>query len=284
MKEPDQELIGMHLRHIVGERTPGLSDKHLTDVLHYVQQAFQSFGYEIELDPFPFNGKTFENVIARKKGETLNERIIVGAHFDSVPGSPGADDNASGVAVMLELARILADQKWNHTVEFIGFNLEEWYMVGSEAYAKKLKQQGLEVWGMISLEMVGFATDKPKSQKMPLGFNLFYPNVGNFIALVGNTRSWKLLNTFKTKMKETNGLPVESLIIPFNGALLLPVRWSDHSPFWDADYPALLITDTSFYRNPNYHGPTDTIETLNLDFIQKVTEGVAQALIALDES
>ncbi len=284
MKNANQELIGMHLKHLVGERTSGLSDKHLGYVFHYIQQTLESFGYEIELDSFPFNGETFQNIIARKKGEKSDERIIVGAHFDSVPDSPGADDNASGVAAMLELARILADRKWNHTVEFVGFNLEERYMIGSTAYVEKLKHNHIRVRGMISLEMVGFATDKPKSQKMPFGFGLFYPNTGNFIAIVGNVRSWKLLNKFKSKMKETKNLPVESLLIPLNGIPLPPVRWSDHSPFWDAGYPALLITDTSFYRNPHYHGPKDTIETLNLDFIRKVTDGVAQALIALDES
>ena len=247
------------------------------------EETLQNLGYEIELDSFPFQGGTFENIIARKRGSASDEHIIIGAHFDTVPGSPGADDNASGVAAMLELARILADRKWKHTVEFIGFNVEEWMMIGSNAYVQKLKRNNIRVRGMISLEMVGFATNESGSQKMPPGFGFFYPNIGNFIAIVGNVRSWKLLKHFKTNMKEIEGLPVESLIIPFNGISLPPVRWSDHSPFWDAGYPALLITDTSFYRNPHYHGPADTIETLNLDFIQKVTDGVAQALVALDE-
>ncbi len=284
MKEPDQKFIQMHFRHIVGERTPVTSHQHLADVGHYIRKTFQGLGYQVELDLFPFNGETFQNIIARKKGGKSDDRIIIGAHFDSVPGSPGADDNASGVVSMLELARILADRQWNHTIEFVGFNLEEWYMIGSTAYAEKLKKEKVKVRGMISLEMVGYVTNQPRSQKMPPGFGLFYPQVGNFIGLVGNFRSWKLLRMFKTRMKEIKNLPVESLLIPFNGALLPPVRWSDHSPFWDVGYPALLITDTSFYRNPHYHGPTDTTETLNLDFMQKVTQGISQALVALDES
>ena len=282
MKEPNKESIEAHLKRIVGERTAGISEQHLADVFQYIQKTLRDFEYQVELDPFPFDGKTFQNIIARKKGGKSDERIIVGAHFDSVPGSPGADDNASGVAAMLELARILSEQKWNHTVEFIGFHMEEWNMIGSGAYAKKLKRQGTKVYGMVSLEMVGFTNQERGSQKMPPGFGFFYPDTGNFIALVGNIRSWKLLKDFKTKMKETEGLPVESLIIPFNGMLLNATRLSDHSPFWDAGYPALLITDTSFYRNPHYHSPTDTIETLDLDFMQNVVAGVAKAIMALD--
>lgn len=280
--EPDKKTLGNHLKKIVGERTVHSSDAHLNEVFRYIKETFQSFGYEIELDPFEYEGEVFNNIIARKKGKISNERIIIGAHFDSVPGSPGADDNASGVAAMLELARILAGYEWNHTVEFIGFHMEEWNMIGSGAYVRKLKRQKIKVHGMISLEMVGYTSDQPNSQKMPAGFGLFYPNVGNFIGLVSNVRSWKLMNLFKEKMKLADGLPVESLVMPFNGVLLYPVRWSDHSPFWDAGYPALLITDTSFYRNPHYHGPTDTIETLDLDFMAKVTKGTALALVELD--
>ena len=306
MKAADPEKLEAHLKKIVGERTPHLSDGHLHDVFQYIKKTLEHLEYEIELDPFLFEGETYENIIARKRGVRSSGRIIVGAHFDSVPGSPGADDNASGVAVLLELARILNDRKWNHTVEFIGFHMEEWYMVGSKAYVEKLEQgkvnvRGMvqppvyrpgrpiplseekQVVGMVSLEMVGFTSEERGSQKMPPGFGFFYPSTGNFIGIVGNVRSWGFLRLFKTEMKKTDGLPVRSLIMPFNGALLYPTRWSDHSPFWDAGYPALMITDTSFYRNPHYHGPNDTVETLNLDFIQKVTEGTAQALVALDE-
>ncbi|MBI4394765.1 MAG: M28 family peptidase [Candidatus Omnitrophica bacterium] len=284
MKEANKDLLRKHLEKIAGERTPYLSDQHLKEVANYLKETFQNLGYPTESDSFTFQGETFENVIARKKGLKSEAKIIIGAHFDSVPGTPGADDNASGVAAMLELARILADHPWNHTAEFIGFNIEEWNMIGSSDYVNRLKHNHISVHGMISLEMVGFATDVPRSQKMPAGFGFFYPSVGNFIGVVGNIRSWKFMNEFKASMKETEGLGVESLLMPFNGLFLPATRWSDHSPFWDAGYPALLITDTSFYRNPHYHGPTDAIETLNLDFMQKVTQALAQALIHLDNS
>lgn len=283
MKTGTQKILLAHLEKITGERTPPYSDSHLQEVMTYIETTLSQLGYPVERDPFLFAGIMFDNLIARKKGLKSNEKIIVGAHFDSVPGSPGADDNASGVAVILELARLLADHEWNHTIEFIGFHMEEWNMIGSTAYAEKLKIQKAKLRGMISLEMVGYTSDQPKSQKLPIGFNLIYPDVGNFIGIVGNTRSAKLAEIFKRQMKSVPGLPTEKLILPFNGAPLPVVRLSDHSPFWDRGWPALLITDTSFYRNPHYHSPTDTIETLNLSFMEKVTEGVAKALIALDE-
>src|SRR3989338_2135164 len=183
MKAADPEKLEAHLKKIVGERTPHLSDGHLHDVFQYIKKTLEHLEYEIELDPFLFEGETYENIIARKRGVRSSGRIIVGAHFDSVPGSPGADDNASGVAALLELARILRDRKWNNTVEFIGFHMEEWYMVGSKAYVEKLKKSKVnvrgmvpppvyrpgrpiplseekQVVGMVSLEMVGFTSEE----------------------------------------------------------------------------------------------------------------------------
>ena len=283
MKSVDENQILGHLQRISGERTPHSSDRHLDEVMNYIQHFFKKLGYQVKLHPFPYSGETFHNIIARKNSGKSSEKIIIGAHFDSVLGSPGADDNASGAAVMLELARILAEHTWNHEVEFVGFHMEEWNMIGSGAYAQKLKNENQKVRGMISLEMVGYTSNEPKSQKMPLGFSLFYPEVGNFIALIGNLRSIKLLNLFKSEMKSVRNLPVESLAIPFNGNVLPAVRLSDHAPFWDLGYPALLITDTSFYRNPNYHTASDAIETLDLKFMARVAEATAKALIALDE-
>ena len=283
MNRIERDRLRTHLEHITGERFPDVSNKHLQSVITYLQTTLRNAGYDLERHPFQVDGMTYENIIARKEGFRKKDRIIVGAHFDSVMGSPGADDNASGVASMLELARRLKDRKWNHTIEFVGFHLEEWNMLGSVAYVKKLKREGIKVRGMFSLEMIGFTSHQPKSQQMPPGFSFFYPDVGNFIGLVGNLSSIPLLNIFKRHMKKINNLPVETLVMPLNGALVPATRLSDHSPFWDAGYPALLITDTSFFRNPHYHGPTDTIETLDLDFMTRVTEGVERALLALDE-
>ena len=284
LEKPKKELLEKHLQMIVGERFPGKSDQHLQEVFRYIKETLQTLGYQIELHSFRALGEMYQNIIARKKGKTSDKRIIIGAHFDSVPGTPGADDNASGVAVMLELARIFSNYSWNHTIEFIGFNLEEWNMLGSSAYAEKLKYEHSQILGMISIEMVGFANDTPGSQKLPPTFGLFYPDVGNFIGVVGNPRSYSLLQKAKSNMKKVRDLPIESMIVPFNGMLFPACRLSDHSPFWDLGYPALLVTDTSFYRNPHYHGPTDRIETLNMDFMLKTTQSLTEAILAFDLS
>ena len=154
-------------------------------------------------------------------------------------------------------------------------------MIGSSYFAKKLKSAGTKVDAMISLEMVGYTDLNPDSQKYPFGLKAFYPDRGDFIGVIGNWNSASLLRTVARQMRQVHGLPVETLSVPGNGGLIPAVRLSDHSSFWDAGYPALMITDTSFFRNPHYHGSTDTLETLNLDFMAKVCEGVVRAVLAL---
>ncbi len=191
-------------------------------------------------------------------------------------GSPGADDNASGVAVLLELARALRDHPAASKIQFVVFTLEEWGLVGSSAYAKKLKRQGAKLAGMISLEMLGYTSPH---QSYPPGLSPFYPKKGNFIGVGANWRSRKLLKYFVQGMRQVKGLPVETITLPGNGSLVPAVRLSDHAPFWDSGYPALLITDTSFYRNPHYHTASDTLATLDLDFLTLVAQGVLQGTL-----
>jgi len=131
------------------------------------------------------------------------------------------------------------------------------------------------------LEMVGFTDPRPGSQKYPVGLRWFYPERGDFIGIVGNWRSGVLLRRFARSMRQVRGLPVETLTVLGNGFLIPAVRLSDHSPFWDHGYPALLVTDTSFFRNHHYHGPSDTIETLDLNFMAKVCQGVVAAVLNL---
>jgi hypothetical protein len=134
---------------------------------------------------------------------------------------------------------------------------------------------------MISLEMVGYTDSRRGSQKYPVGLGWLYPDRGDFIGVVGNRKSASVLRQFSSHMRQVTDLSVQTLSVPGNGALVPGVRLSDHSPFWDLGYPALLITDTSFYRNPHYHGPTDTLETLDIDFMAKVCEGVVRGVIGL---
>ena len=157
-------------------------------------------------------------------------------------------------------------------------------MIGSTHFAKQLKAAGAGVKAMISLEMVGYTDSHPGSQKYPVGLSWFYPDRGDFIAVVGNWGSSSLLKRFSGLLRSVRGLPVETLAVPGNGSLIPPVRLSDHSPFWDLDYPALMVTDTSFFRNPHYHSRTDRLETLNLEFMAKVCQGVVGAIYQMANS
>lgn len=279
------------LEQIIGERSPFSSQRRLNAVEGLIEKEFKSYGLSVESDAFTHWGKSYRNIVARTsahpfasptdRGGEKEGLIILGAHYDSVEGSPGADDNASGVVVLLEAARILSRVRLRSQVLFCAFNLEELNMIGSTHFAKKLKASGATVKAMVSLEMVGFTDPRPGGQKYPVGLRWFYPEQGDFIGVVGNWRSGGLLRRFSRLMRQVPALPVETLTVLGNGFLLPQVRLSDHAPFWDLGYPALLVTDTSFFRNPHYHGPTDTLETLNLDFMAKVCQGVVNAVLNL---
>ncbi len=277
----DPQRLRRILDVIVGERSPSSSVRHLAAVESFIEKELGSYGLSVESGYFSYRGKNFRNIVGRQSPQRGTSLIILGAHFDSVQGTPGADDNASGVAVLLEAARLLSRARLRSQVLFCAFNLEELNMIGSSYLAKKLKSAGAKVDAMISLEMVGYTDLNPGSQKYPFGLKAFYPERGDFIGVIGNWNSASLLRTVARQMRHVQGFPVETLSVPGNGGLIPAVRLSDHSPFWDAGYPALMITDTSFFRNPHYHGPTDTLETLNLDFMAKVCEGAVRAVLAL---
>ena len=277
----ERERLSRNLQAIVGERSPFGDRRHLTAVENFIEAEFGSYGLNVERDFFSCLGESFYNIIARLPGSASDGRIIVGAHLDSVVATPGADDNASGIAVLLETARLLSQANLNSQVFLCAFNLEELNMFGSAAFAKKLKAAGARVEAMISLEMVGYTDPRPGSQKLPLGLSRFYPDRGDFIGVIGNWKSKTLLRKFSAAMREVPNLPVETLAVPGSGMVIPAVRLSDHAPFWDLGYPALMVTDTSFYRNPHYHAVTDTLETLNIDFMAKVCEGVVRGVIEL---
>lgn len=288
MKHPSQfksniQNLTEHLRQISRERNLLTHPSSLIEVQHYLKEQFFRWDFEVVEDRFSYGGGSFSNLIARRNRDSQKPRLILGAHFDAVPGSPGADDNASGVAALLEAARIYAafGKEGRAEVEFAAFNLEECGMVGSRAYARKLKKEKVEVLGMLSLEMVGFASCEKDSQKMPLLLKPFYPDAGNFIGLVANTKSKPLLRKVKRVFQTVEGLRTESLILPGSGSIFPAARLSDHSPFWDEGFPALLVTDTSFYRNPYYHSEKDRIETLDFDFLSRVTEAAARTVFEL---
>ena len=254
----------------------------------YVTGLLRDAGWDVLRHPFDAvsdeGGRVSGiNLIARHSGQpsTGGQRFCIGAHLDSRPNTPGADDNASAVAALLEIARLLPHdwpQPSRLELELVVFDLEEHGMLGVAEHARLTKTRGVDLRGMVSLEMLGYCDDRRGSQSLPKSLAGLYPDTGNFIAVIGNQNSASLIEKFRDGMKQSAGLPVEWLSVPANGEFLQATRLSDHSPFWDAGYPALMITDTSFLRNPHYHLPSDTIETLDMDFLHRVTDGCVHAV------
>ena len=269
-----------HLQEIVRERDPYLSTEGHFYVREYIRQELANFG-KVDIHKFNYNGKTHQNLILEIPGKKNLKPIIIAAHYDGVVGTPGADDNASGVVVLLELARIFSENNIDYPLRLIAFDLEEYGLIGSYYYAKSLKEKKEKIRLMFSLEMLGYCDKKPNSQTYPIGLKKFYPNTGDFIALVGNLGILKDLNQLSRTFKN-NQVSCVTLPVPFKGKLIPQTRLSDHSSFWDEDYPALMVTDTAFLRNPNYHQATDTIESLDLDFLTEVCQGLIEALRCLN--
>ncbi len=284
LPDPSRERLLADLAQLAVPRDAFENPEHLQAVFHFVRERFLSLDYQPESFSFSYQGRSFNNLVAREPDSQTAGRLLIGAHADAVPGTPGADDNASGLAVLLELARCLADSPLRHHVEWAVFNLEEYGMVGSDAYARHLMKEKIPLAGMLSLEMVGYRTTKPGSQQIPAFLRPFYPSTGDFIALVGDWQSRSLLKQAAKAFRQVPNLKTETLTLPFAGRELPATRLSDHSPFWDAGFPALLVTDTSFFRNPHYHLPSDTIATLDPDFMIQVARGVLTLVSGLFQS
>lgn len=248
----------------------------------YIRQVFAQAGGRVSDQPYTVGGHTYRNVVARF-GPDTKDRIVVGAHYDAAGPQPGADDNASGVAGVLELARFLGTAALPVCVELVAFTLEELphfrtARMGSAVHAQSLKQRGAHVRVMFSLEMIGYFTDAPRSQRFPLPFlAAFYPTRGNFIAVVGKLDQGLAVRRVKQAMRGASPLPVYSI----NAPRFIPgVDLSDHRSYWDAGYKAVMITDTAFYRNPNYHTVGDTPNTLDYRRMAMVVQGVYAAILA----
>lgn len=253
----------------------------------FITRSFQAGGYTVTFQPYEVKGQTYRNIIAERRGKEEPDRIlIVGAHYDTVEGTPGADDNASGVAVLLELARLHAETRFLKTVRFVAFTLEEppffrSRQMGSRVYARSLKERGEQVEGMLCLEMVGYYSQEKGSQSFPLFWLRWrYPTTGNFITVVSNSASELLQMHVRDALKANMALPAET----FRGPWWIPgVDLSDHGSFWKEGYPAVMLTDTAFYRNPHYHRSTDRPETLDYGAMTELVQGMSGALLALDQ-
>jgi Zn-dependent M28 family amino/carboxypeptidase len=256
----------------------------LENIAQYIKSKYSEYGLLATEQEYEVRGVSYKNIIA-SYGPTNSPVLVIGAHYDVFDELPGADDNASGVAGILELARLISILKpsLNYRIEFVVYTLEEppffrTEHMGSFIHAKSLHENNVEVIGMASLEMIGYFSDSGSSQEYPLsGMKLFYPTVGDFIAVVSNFSSSSLSRRFVNNLAAT-ALNTEQLRAP---SFITGVDFSDHMNYWNFGYDAVMITDTSFYRNANYHKMTDTLDTLNYTKMAEVVKGVYWTLINL---
>ena len=279
--EVNPEALKKHVVTLSEENTPlGGSADGLDVAANYIKKQFSKYG-EVQETLYTLDGESYRN-LSIIFGDKANERIVVGAHYDSFLGLPGADDNASGVAGLIELAGLLSKADLQRTVELIAYTLEEppyfrTQKMGSAVHAKNLKENNVNVVVMMSLEMIGYFSDESNSQEYPLSImKLFYPTTGNYIAVVSNFSNIGVVRTTKRAMKSVMNLPVRSLNAPGS---VVGVDFSDHLNFWLHDYPAFMITDTAFYRNKAYHTENDTWERLDYKRMSEVVKGVYNAVL-----
>jgi hypothetical protein len=284
-----KQRLQSHLQALVRERDPYLAQQGYFYAQHYIQQELGRWGtvqthtfrpLAAEVGRRAREHTNFVLDLPAQAGRHDRPTILIGAHYDSVPGSPGADDDASGVAVLLELARLLQAQPARYPVQLVAFDLEEYDLLGSKAYVQALIQQQTHLRLMLSLEMVGYRVDLPNSQQYPPPLQYFYPDRGNFIGLVGNIPTLLDLIHLSRQIRQV-GVPSCWLPAGWRGKMVPPSRLSDHAPFWDAGYRAILVTDTSFLRNPHYHQPSDRLETLDLEFMSRICQGLARGIQTL---
>lgn len=263
-------------------RNPG--SPHHCWAADYIFRSLQSQGWEVQRRGSPTVGGDCTNIVARTSTNSSGYGLLViGAHYDTPPGVPGADDNASAVAALLELARMYSPSAHpslppGPAIELVAFDREEDNMAGSIAHVAELEGGECFVIGMIALEMLGYASSGVGKQASPVRLSIPLPQRADFIAVCGNEMSRQLTLTVAGALGEVPGQPVHTIIVSNTGMELPEVRRSDHSSFWDKGLPAVMITDTSLFRNPNYHRPSDTPDTLDYSFLARVTHGLGIAV------
>ena len=259
--------------------------QNLEATVAYIQKHFEAAGGTVTIQAFEVSGSTYKNVRCHF-GNSATPKVIVGAHYDSHSNTPGADDNASGIAGLIELAYLLGDYAPDGNFELVAYPLEEpphlaTNYMGSHFHAETIRDEGAPVAGVIVLEMIGYFTDEFGSQDYPsLLFKLIYPNRGNFIAVVGKMNQRAYTKDVKIGMKGASELPVESINAPKG---VSGIDFSDHRNYWKFGYDAVMITDTAFYRNTAYHESNDTWDRLDYEKMGQVVHGVCSAANKLAE-
>lgn len=266
---------------VIGSRNVREYDK-IEAAKKYIVTSLENFCYNPVLQKYVYEGKEFSNIIVTINGVgNPDEMVVVGTHYDTVLGTPGADDNASAVAVLLEMCRMLKNFSPARTLKLVFFVNEEPPLFGTEymgssVFAREAKAKNENITAMICLEMIGYYGETKGGQTFPLPLmNLFYSSTPNFIAVVGNIRSRNLVATVGQSLRGNSYIPVETLTTV---SFVPGVDFSDHRSFWKMGYPAVMITDTAFYRNPNYHTERDTINTLDFNKMSDLLKGVIQVV------
>lgn len=261
---------------------PRLDAKNLEVSAGYIKRQFKKSGGRVEVQKYTVAGESYQNISVLFGPET-NERVVIGAHYDTYGGLPGADDNASGVAALVELAKLLGKARLNRTVELVAYSTEEpphfrTDEMGSAFHAKRLKEQKISVVVMISLEMIGYFTDAPNSQMYPAPLlRLFYPTKGNYIAIVSKFSDFGTVRRIKKAMTGAMAVPVYSISAP---TFIPGIDFSDHLNYWRYGYPAMMVTDTAFYRNRAYHSDKDVFGSLDYKRMADVVIGIYAAVLS----
>jgi Zn-dependent M28 family amino/carboxypeptidase len=282
-----QQRLRDHLHALtvaIGERSVRIPE-NLKKTAAYITAFLEDLGIAVDRQRYSYAEQPLDNIAAEiSLCADPKRRLLIGAHYDSVSGTVGADDNASAVAVQLEVARHLAEQKRSNSldlaVKFVFFALEEppaygTVHMGSRVYAKMARTQKEKIDGMICLEMVGYACHEPGCQNYPFPLMfLDYPKKGNFIGIVNNFKSRGFAQGLVEQFQKNRQLPVVKLTVPLNGWIMPAVRLSDHASFWDQGFKAVMVTDSAFFRNPHYHTAGDTMDKLDFEFMTEVVESL----------
>jgi len=264
----------------IGERNY-LNYFKLIDTADFLASEFSKCHYQVRRQSYQVYNQQFENLEVEIKGSYQPEQIVVvGAHYDSVFNCPGANDNGTGTIAVLELARAFAGKQISRTLRFVEFVNEEppFFMtpnMGSFVYAKNCRQNQENIVAMFSLETIGYYSDKLGSQKFPPGLDHFYPSTGNYITFVSNMANRKLVCDVISSFRRHTQFPSEGVALP---ELFTGIDFSDHWAFWQHNYPALMVTDTAFFRYSYYHQPDDTIDKINFDRFTRVVAGLERVI------
>ena len=284
--EQMRRRLSEHVRALAGEigERNVFEPQALRRAEDFISGVWRGQGYEINRQEYEVQHQLWANVEIMRRGSRRPEEIIlVGAHYDSVIGSPGANDNGTGVAAMLEISRRMASAQPERSVRFVAFVNEESPFfrtprMGSRVYAKQARERGDNIRAMLSLETIGYYSEAKGSQRYPPFFSWFYPDRGNFIGFVGNFSSRELVHRTAAAFRSHSDFPLE-YVTTF--ALVPGVDWSDHGSFWKYGYPAMMVTDTALYRYPHYHTDSDTPDKVNYDALARVTAGLVAVVMDL---